>query len=122
MCGNSADNSKGFFQSGMWKFDSSEVSQGFLRPEVPPLKVRKSPPLARFCNSAPVSELRKWRTRRPFRQKSPATIANIPVLGRHAPETRFDPHCVLKHAVQLDAVSVGEAGQREPARKPTSEF
>jgi hypothetical protein len=83
----------------MRRFESSRPSQAFLRPEVPPLKERKSPPLARFCNSAPVSELQKWRTRRPFRQKSPATTANIPVFGRHAPETRFDPHCVLRAAV-----------------------
>ena len=56
---------------------------------------RKGRRLAGVCNSAWVFELPIRKTWRPFRQKSPATNANIPVLGRHAPETRFDPHCVL---------------------------
>jgi hypothetical protein len=30
------------------------------------------------------------------------TTANIPIFGRHAPETQFDPHCVLKAALLWD--------------------
>jgi len=85
-CGNSPDISKGISQLGMYKFESSQVSQAVPRPELPPLKEEKSPLLAGFCNSAQVSELSNWRTRRPFRQKSPATAANIPVLQRLSAE------------------------------------
>jgi hypothetical protein len=49
-------------------FESSRPSQAFPRPEVPPLKGQKSPLLAVFRNSAPVSELPNWQTRTPFRQ------------------------------------------------------
>jgi hypothetical protein len=82
----------------MREFESSHSSQAFPRPEEQPLEEEKSPLLAAFCNSASVSELPNWRTRRPFRQKSPATTANIPVLGRRAPETRFELHWVLMNA------------------------
>jgi hypothetical protein len=70
------------------------ASQAVLKQEIEPLKREKSPLLAGFCNFAPVSELPNWRTRRPFREKSPATTANIPVFGRLSLETRFDLHCV----------------------------
>jgi hypothetical protein len=43
----------------MWQFDPSQDSQAVLRPEVPRLKEDKSPLLAAFCNSAPVSETPK---------------------------------------------------------------
>jgi hypothetical protein len=58
-----------------------------------PLKEEKSPPLAGFCNSAQVSERPNRRTRGPFRQKSPATTANVTVLQRLSAETGFDHDC-----------------------------
>jgi hypothetical protein len=66
----------------MREFESSHSSPAFPKPEAHPLKEEKSPLLAAFCNSAPVSELSNWRSRGPFREKSPATTANIPVFGR----------------------------------------
>jgi hypothetical protein len=80
--GSSLDFSKVLFQSGMSWFESSKVSQAVPKPEIVTLQGQKNPLLAGFCNSAPVSQLRNWRARRPFREKSPATTANIPVFGR----------------------------------------
>src|ERR1700733_11291422 len=91
-CGNSPDISKGIPQLGMYKFESSRPSQAVRKPEKVPLKAEKGPLLAGFCNSAPVSELPNSRTRRPFREKSPATTANIPVFGRLSLDTGFDLH------------------------------
>jgi hypothetical protein len=47
----------------MCEFESSEVSQAVPLPEVPPLKEQKSPLLAAFCDSTPVSELPKLTNR-----------------------------------------------------------
>jgi hypothetical protein len=88
-------------------FESSQGSQAFLEPKIEPLKGEKSPLLAGFCNFAPVSELSNWRTRRPFREKSPATTANIPVFGRLSLETRFDLHCVRGRASQPKFIKLG---------------
>jgi hypothetical protein len=77
------------------------ASQAFPRSEVLPLKDQKSPLLAAFCNSAPVSELPNSQARMPFWQKSPANTANIPVLGRQRPETWFDRDCRPRAAVDL---------------------
>jgi hypothetical protein len=65
-CGNSPDISKGFPQLGMFKFESSQVSQAIPKAAIQPLKRMKSLLLARFRNIAPVSELSNWRTRGPF--------------------------------------------------------
>jgi len=48
----------------IWWSESSRLSQAFPRPEVPPLKGQKSPLLAGFRNSAPVSELTNWQSRK----------------------------------------------------------
>src|SRR5664279_4813820 len=85
-----------FSQFPILRSESSRPSQAFPRTEVAPLKGQKSPLLAGFCNSAAFSELPNLQTERPIRQKSPVTTANIPVFGRLARETGFDPHCVLR--------------------------
>jgi hypothetical protein len=46
---NSPNISKGISRLGMFKFESSQVSQPVPRPEVPPLNEQKSPLLAGFC-------------------------------------------------------------------------
>jgi hypothetical protein len=92
--GNSPDISKGSPQLGMCKFESSQVSQPVSKPQIMTLKGDKGPRLAGFCNCAPVSQLPNWRTRRPFREKSPGTTADIPVFRRFSPEIGFDLHCV----------------------------
>ena len=76
-----------------------DASQAVWKPEKVPLKGEKGPLLAAFCNSAPVSEFPNRRTCRLFREKSPATTANIPIFGRLSLETRFDLHCVRDAAV-----------------------
>src|SRR5882757_11231932 len=55
--GNSCDISKGFSCVGMCEFDPSVVSQAFPKRQIGPLKSEKSPLLAGFCNTAPVSKL-----------------------------------------------------------------
>jgi hypothetical protein len=77
----------------MSEFESSQVSQAVPRWDVPPLKGQKSPQLAAFCNSAPVSELPNRQTRIPFRRKSPPESAKTPVFQRPRPETWFDRDC-----------------------------
>jgi hypothetical protein len=104
-CGNSPDISKGISRMGMCKFESSQGSQAVPEAEIDTLKREKSPLLAGFGNFVPVSELPNWRTRRPFREKSPATTANIPVFGRLSLETRFDLHCV--RVARVDFVGLG---------------
>jgi hypothetical protein len=52
ICGNSTDISKGFFQSGMCEFESSEVSQAVWRSEKMSLILAESPPMAGFCELA----------------------------------------------------------------------
>jgi hypothetical protein len=83
--------------------------------EVPPLQEQKSPLLAGFCNSALVSKLPKWRTRRPFRQKSPANTANIPVLGRQRPESWFDRDCRPRAAVYFTCYATARACSKDEA-------
>lgn len=85
----------GDFNSTIQRFDPSRPSQPVPRPVVSPLKEQKSPLLAGFCNSTPVSELPNSRTERPIRQKSLVTTANIPVFRRLARETGFDRDCRL---------------------------
>jgi hypothetical protein len=50
--GNSLNFSKVFFQSGMWWFESSQVSQPVRRLEILPLVTPEMPPMAGFCDSA----------------------------------------------------------------------
>jgi hypothetical protein len=102
-CGSSRTAESVRFQFAMSRFESSRASQAVFKPKLGPLKEEKSPQLAGFCNSAPVSGLPNWRTTRPFRAKSLVTTANIPVFGRLSSETRFDPHCIKP--VSTDAAS-----------------
>jgi hypothetical protein len=77
---------------------------------VPSLKEQKSPLLAGFCNSAPVFP--NSRTRGPFRQKSPATTANIPVLQKLWAETGFYHDCrPLEPLLSKDGFAVLNGGK-----------
>jgi len=51
-CGNSPDISKGISQLGIYKFESSEVSQAVRRSEKVPLILAERPPMAAFCELA----------------------------------------------------------------------
>ena len=124
-CGNSPDISKGISRMGMCKFESSQGSQAVPRLEASSLKVQKSPLLAGFCNSVSVSKRPSRRTGGPFRQKSPATIANIPVFRRLSLETRFDLHCVRGAASISLASPAGNVldweSYRRTAKRPYQE-
>ena len=124
-CGNSPDISKGVSRMGMCKFESSQGGQAVPRLEASSLKVQKSPLLAGFCNSVSVSKRPSRRTGGPFRQKSPATIANIPVFRRLSLETRFDLHCVRGTASISLASPAGNVldweSYRRTAKRPYQE-
>jgi hypothetical protein len=81
------------------------ASQAVRKPEKVSLKGEKGPLLGGFGNSAPVSELPNRKTCRLFREKSPATTANIPIFGRLSLETRFDSHCARDAAVAFSIFS-----------------
>jgi hypothetical protein len=81
------------FDSAIRRFDPSRPSQPYQGSGDLLANYEKGPLLAGFSISAQVSELPNWRIRGPFRQKSPATTANIPVLQRLSAETGFDRDC-----------------------------
>jgi hypothetical protein len=98
---NSTDISKGFFQSGMCEFESSEVSQPVRRLEILPSAMPEMPAMAAFANWLAVSRLRILALWRRKCRKSPAGCRIIPVFGRPQPETGFDLHCVAELGAQV---------------------
>jgi hypothetical protein len=67
---------------------------------------REKPAVGGLFQFRAVSELPNWRIHRPFREKSPATTANIPVFGRLSLETGFDLHCVrVEGSISLSATA-----------------
>jgi hypothetical protein len=58
-CGNSLDISKGISQSGIWKFESSKVSQAVTQPSIALLKIEESPVDSALSSTNGVSNLAK---------------------------------------------------------------
>jgi hypothetical protein len=85
--GNSADISKAFFEVGISKFESSQVSQAFRRLVLVPTKCANGPETAGFRAFDFVSTLPIRRTGRANCRKSPTASAKIPVLRRLRSET-----------------------------------
>jgi len=85
--GNSADISKAFFEMGISKFESSQVSQAVRRTAMTNPRRAKGPQTAGISRFGPPSPRSLSQSRGPNRQKSPAHSANIPVLRRPRPET-----------------------------------
>jgi hypothetical protein len=85
--GNSPDISKGISQSGMCRFESSEVSQPFLCSAGLPKRRENGPEIRAFRARAFVSRPPICQGEGGNGRKSPAFSANIPVLERLLAET-----------------------------------
>jgi hypothetical protein len=86
-CGNFLDISKGISQSGMCKFESSEVSQAFRRLARLAKKSENGPEIPAFRAFNLISGLVVRQSSGANRRKSPAVSADIPVLRRLWAET-----------------------------------
>jgi hypothetical protein len=84
---------KGVFQSGMWKFDSLGASHPFPRSARFPKTRQSGPEIPAFRAFGFVSRCSVRRIWAGNRRKSPALSANIPVLRRLSAETRCDDDC-----------------------------
>ena len=113
-CGNSPDISKGISQSGMCKFESSQVSQPVTASEELAVWMAERPTIGGFCDLVGrLQNSRVYRIRRQLCGKSPPATADIPVFGRLSLETRFDPRWVRAAGVDFVHFSGRQSLDRE---------